>query len=122
MGYQGVPARIDSARIQKLTQLFLAGRDWRPLLDSLESKNAHYRWLKEYCKPCLVKEYSASKLTLDQVYETLNTYRWINRFSGSHHTVVNIPSTRLRVEDSLGSLRWNAAWGSLGPSVNNTLK
>lgn len=103
MGYQGAPARIDSARIQKLTQLFLAGRDWRPILDSLESKNAQYRWLKEYCKPCLVKEYSASGLTLDQVYETLNTYRWINRFSGNKHIVVNIPSTRLRVEDSLGA-------------------
>lgn len=104
MSYQGVPERIDSSRIHRLKQLFLTGGDWRPLLHSLESKDANYRWLKEYCKPCLVDEYSASELTLDQVYETLNTYRWVNRFSSSKHIVVNIPSTRLRVLDSLGAI------------------
>ncbi len=102
MSYQGVPERIDSSRIDRLKQLFLTGGDWRSLLDSLESKDPNYRWLKEYCKPCLVDEYSASGLTLDQVYETLNTYRWVNRFSSSKHIVVNIPSARLRVLDSLG--------------------
>lgn len=103
MGYQGVPERLDSARISRLKKLFLGGGDWRTLLDSLESKAPRYRWLKEYCKTCLVDEYSASELTLDQVYETLNTYRWVNRFSGSKHVIVNIPSTRLRVLDSLGA-------------------
>ncbi len=103
MSYQGVPERIDSTRIDRLSRLFRNGGDWRPLLDSLESKDANYRWLKEYCKPCLVQEYSASELTLDQVYETLNTYRWVNRFSSAKHIVVNIPSARLRVLDSLGA-------------------
>lgn len=104
MGYQGVPEHLDSDRIGQLTRTFIAGGNWQSLLDSLESRDARYRWLKQYCKPCLVKEYSASELTLDQLYETLNTYRWINRFSGSKHIVVNIPSTRLRVLDSLGAV------------------
>jgi hypothetical protein len=103
MAYQGVPEHIDSVRIHRLKHLVMTGGSWRPLLDSLESKDAGYRWMKAYCKPCLVAEYSASGLTLDQVYETLNIYRWINRFSSSKHIVVNIPSARLRVMDSLGT-------------------
>lgn len=110
MSYQGAPEQIDSARIERLTQQFLAGADWRPLLDSLESKDTNY-WLlkeycwflKEYCKRCLADDYVVYDLTVEQVYETLNTYRWINRFSSGKYIVVNVPSATLRVVDSQGA-------------------
>ena len=103
MGYQGVPEKIDSARIARLTRQFSAGADWRPLLDSLESKDANYWLLKEYCKRCLVDDYMAFELTIEQVYETMNTYRWINRFASDKYVIVNVPSATLRVVDDHGA-------------------
>ena len=38
-------------------------------------------------------------LTIEQVQETLNTYRWLNRFSAQTWVIVNIPSATLRVSD-----------------------
>jgi len=103
MKYLGVPEQIDSARIERLTQQFLAGADWYPLLDSLESKDSTYLRLKSYCKRNLVDEYREYGLTREQVYETMNTYRWINRFSRAPYIVVNIPSATLRVLDAQGT-------------------
>ncbi|MPR31858.1 L,D-transpeptidase family protein [Salmonirosea aquatica] len=102
MSYEGVTEQIDSARIERLTQQFLAGGDWRSRLDSLESKDVNYWFLKEFCKRCLVDDYMEYELTIEQVYETLNTYRWINRFSGGKYIIVNVPSATLRVVDAQG--------------------
>ncbi|SOD93405.1 L,D-transpeptidase family protein [Spirosoma fluviale] len=102
MGYQGVTESMDTLRLNRLTRLFLAGDDWCPLLDSLESPDRSYRQLKEYCMRCLIDDYMADSLTLGQVQETLNTYRWINRFRTSKRIVVNIPSAMLRVIDRQG--------------------
>lgn len=103
MSYDGVTAQIDSVRIERLTRQFLAGDDWLPLLDSLESKDVNYWFLKEYCKRCLVDDYMEFELTIEQVYETLNTYRWINRFSRDKYIVVNVPSATLRVVNAQGA-------------------
>lgn len=102
LSYQGVPETIDSAGIQTLTKQFMAGADWCPLLDSLESHDRAYRQLKEYCMRCLIDDYMADSLTIRQLFETLNTYRWLNRFTAPHRIIINIPSATLRVIDRRG--------------------
>lgn len=103
MSYQGVPTFIDSLRIDRLTHQFLGGADWCPLLDSLESHDRRYRQLVAYCMRCLVDDYMGDSLTIEQVQETLNTYRWLNRFPAQTRVIVNIPSATLRLNDSLGN-------------------
>ncbi|GAB4033796.1 L,D-transpeptidase family protein [Spirosoma jeollabukense] len=108
MGYQGVSEHIDSVRISQLTSQFMAGLNWCPLLDSLESSDPHYRQLIAYCMRCLVDDYMADSLTIGQVQETLNTYRWLNRFAFDKRVIVNIPSATLRVIDRRGNtLLWS---------------
>jgi len=102
IGYQGVAERLDTTRINRLTAQLLAGADWCPLLDSLESHDRAYQQLKAYCLRCLVDDYMADSLTLEQVRETLNTYRWLNRFGYEQRVVVNIPSATLRLIDQRG--------------------
>ncbi len=107
MGSQGVMQRLDTTRINRLTNQFLTGSsatpvDWCPLLDSLESHDRRYRQLMAYCMRCLVDDYMADSLTIEQVQETLNTYRWLNRFPADKRVVVNIPSATLRVIDRQG--------------------
>ncbi len=104
MGFQGIAERIDTSRINRLTQQFLAGADWAPLLDSLESHDQRYRQLKDYCMQCLVDDYLADSLTILQVQETLNTYRWLNRYQVDKCVIVNLPSATLRLVDRQGSL------------------
>lgn len=107
-GYQGVAEHMDTVRINRLTSQFMAGMDWCPLLDSLESHDRSYRQLKEYCLRCLIDDYMADSLTMEQVQETLNTYRWLNRFAVDKRVVVNIPSATLRVIDQRGNtLLWS---------------
>lgn len=103
MSYQGLSERIDTIRISRLTHQFLDGTDWCPLLDSLESHDRRYRQLTAYCMRCLVDDYMADSLTIEQVQEALNTYRWLNRFPANKRVVVNIPSVTLRVIDRQGS-------------------
>lgn len=113
MRYQGVPTAIDSLRIRRLTHQVLSGSrltssstapiDWCPLLDSLESHDRRYRQLVAYCMRCLVDDYMGDSLTIEQVQETLNTYRWLNRFRPETRVIVNIPSATLRVSDPLGN-------------------
>ncbi|OIN60750.1 L,D-transpeptidase family protein [Arsenicibacter rosenii] len=102
VGFTGAPEHIDSVRINRLTASFLRGGDWCPLLDSLESKNQAYQLLKEYCMQCLTDDYMADSLTMAKIRETLNTYRWLNRFSTGQCIVVNLPSATLRVFDRSG--------------------
>lgn len=45
----------------------------------------------------------ADSLTIEQVQETLNTYRWLNRFHAHKRVVVNIPSATFRVIDRQGN-------------------
>ncbi|GAB3742046.1 hypothetical protein GCM10028816_51280 [Spirosoma lituiforme] len=118
MSYQGVPAFIDSIRIERLTRQFLIGSsetlsgvasiDWCPLLDSLESHDRHYRQLVAYCMRCLIDDYMGDSLTIEQVQETLNTYRWLNRFPAQTRVIVNIPSATLRVSDSQGKTMFSS--------------
>ena len=108
MSYQGVSEYIDTVRIDRLTRQFLSGprsvgADWRTLLDSLEVHDRRYRQLTAYCMRCLVDDYMADSLTIEQVQETLNTYRWLNRFAADKRVVVNIPSATLRVIDRQGN-------------------
>ena len=103
MSFQGAPERIDTARINQLTRQFLNGADWQPLLDSLESHDPHYRQLKEYGMRCLVDDYMCDSVTIERVQETLNTYRWLNRFPTDKRVIVNIPSATLRVIDQQGN-------------------
>lgn len=108
MAYQGVPEQIDTVRLNRLTRQFLARvgaarTDWRPLLDSLEQHDRRYRQLTAYSIRCLVDDYMADSLTIEQVQETLNTYRWLNRFAADKRVIVNIPSATLRVIDRLGN-------------------
>lgn len=42
------------------------------------------------------------ELTIEQVYETMNTYRWINRYASGKYIVVNVPSATLRVVNDQG--------------------
>ena len=51
---------------------------------------------------CLVDDYMGDSLTIEQVQETLNTYRWLNRFPAQTRVIVNIPSATLRVSNSQG--------------------
>lgn len=51
---------------------------------------------------CLVDDYMADPLTIKQVQEILNTYRWLNRFPADKRVVVNIASATLRVIDRQG--------------------
>jgi len=112
MSYQGVPPSIDSLRIGRLTHQLLTASgatpssatqvDWCPLLDSLESHDRRYRQLLDYCMRCLVDDYMGDSLTIEQVQETLNTYRWLNRFPADKRVIVNIPSATLRVVDRSG--------------------
>ncbi|GAB4030246.1 L,D-transpeptidase family protein [Spirosoma gilvum] len=97
LGYQALKEQIDTTRINRLTNQFLAGANWCPLLDSLESHDPTYRQLKAYCIRCLVDDYMADSLTIEQVKSTLNFYRWLNRFPADKRVVVNIPSATLRV-------------------------
>ena len=69
MSYQGLPERVDTVRINRLTLQFLDGADWCPLLDSLESKDRHYRQLTAYCMRCLADDYMADSLTVEQVQD-----------------------------------------------------
>lgn len=103
LSYQGLTEHIDTLRIHRLTQQFLSGADWCPLLDSLESHDRAYRQLKAYCMRCLVDDYMADSLTLEQVRSSLNVYRWLNRFPTDKRVVVNIPSATLRVIDRQGT-------------------
>lgn len=103
MSFVGVPEHIDTARIHRLTRQFLAAEDWCPLLDSLESKSRTYRQLKEYCMRCLIDDYIADSLTIEQIQETLNSYRWLNRFAADKRVIVNIPSATLQVIDREGN-------------------
>ena len=103
LGYQGVGERIDTVRINRLTRQFMAGADWCPLLDSLESPDRRYRQLTAYCMRCLVDDYMGDSLTIEQVRETLNTYRWLNRFAFDKRIIINIPSATLRVIDRRGN-------------------
>ncbi|GAB3576364.1 hypothetical protein GCM10027578_42170 [Spirosoma luteolum] len=102
MQYQGVAAPLDTTRLTRLIRQFSAGADWCPLLDSLESHDQQYLRLKAYCMRCLVDDYMADALTIEQVQETLNTYRWINRFRSTTRILINIPSATLRVVDRRG--------------------
>ena len=102
MRYQGIPEVIDSVRVDRLTRQFLTQVDWCPLLDSLESHDRNYRQLTAYCMRCLVDDYMGNSLTIEQVRETLNTYRWLNRFPAQTRVIVNIPSATLRVSDPQG--------------------
>jgi len=102
LGYRGLTEQLDTTRINRLTQQFMIGADWCPLLDSLESHDRQYRQLMAYCMRCLVDDYMADSLTIEQVKETLNTYRWLNRFPGQKRVIVNIPSATLRVIDQQG--------------------
>ena len=68
-------------------------------MDSLESQDRHYRQLTAYYMRCLVDDHMADSLTIKQVQETLNTYRWLNRFPADKRVVVNIPSATLWVID-----------------------
>ncbi len=108
LSYQGVPEHLDTARIGQLTQQFMTGGDWPSLLDSLESHDRNYRQLKDYCLRCLIDDYLCDSLTIDQVHETLNTYRWLNRFSADKRIIVNIPSATLRVVDRWGNTLLNS--------------
>ncbi|QDK77493.1 L,D-transpeptidase family protein [Spirosoma sp. KCTC 42546] len=108
ISYQGLHEQLDTVRINQLTQQFLAGTDWCPLLDSLESHDRNYRQLKEYCMRCLVDDYMADSLTIEQVKTTLNTYRWLNRFPAEKRVVINIPSASMRVIDRQGSTLLNS--------------
>ena len=108
MGYQGVPEQLDTARIARLTRQFLAGAtergpDWCSLLDSMESHDRNYLALKAYCMRCLVDDYMADSLTIEQVQETLNTYRWLNRFVADKRIVINLPGASLRLIDRRGN-------------------
>lgn len=103
MHFVGIPERIDTGRIHRLTQQFLVGADWCPLLDSLESKSRTYRQLKEYCMRCLIDDYIADSLTIEQIQETLNSYRWLNRFTADKRIIVNIPSATLLVVNPEGN-------------------
>ncbi len=94
-----IAERVDTGRINALSHQFLTGADWCPLLDSHESHDRRYRQLIAYCIRCLVDDYMADSLTIEQVQETLNTYRWLNRFAADQRVVVNIPSATLRVID-----------------------
>ncbi|WP_080059141.1 L,D-transpeptidase family protein [Spirosoma aerolatum] len=105
LGYQGLKEQVDTARIHRLTALFLTGDDWCPLLDSLESHAPTYQQLKAYCIRCLVDDYMADSLTIEQVKSTLNFYRWLNRFPADKRVIVNIPSATLRVVDQEGITR-----------------
>ncbi|MEZ0487327.1 L,D-transpeptidase family protein [Fibrella aquatica] len=103
MGFQNVPEQIDSIRINRLTQQFMTGADWCPLLDSLESHDRRYRQLKDYCMQCLADDYMADSLTVEQVQETLNTYRWLNRFPAQKSVIINLPAATLRLVDRQGT-------------------
>ncbi|MBC7570211.1 MAG: L,D-transpeptidase family protein [Spirosoma sp.] len=105
LSYRGVPETIDSVRLTRLTRQFLAGADWCPLLDSLESPDPAYRGLREYCTRCLMDDYMGDSLTIEQIFATLNTYRWLNRFAGPQRIVINIPSATLRLIDARGMTR-----------------
>ncbi|QIP15112.1 L,D-transpeptidase family protein [Spirosoma aureum] len=108
ISYQGVVEHIDTVHINQLTSQFMAGMDWCPLLDSLESHDRYYRQLKEYCMRCLIDDYMADSLTIEQIQETLNTYRWLNRFDSDKRIIINIPSATLRVIDRRdNSLLWS---------------
>ncbi|MVM39396.1 L,D-transpeptidase family protein [Spirosoma sp. HMF3257] len=108
LSYQGLRQQIDTTRLNRLTQQFLTGADWCPLLDSLESHDPTYQQLKEYCMRCLVDDYMADSLTLEQVKTTLNTYRWLNRFPADKRVLINIPSASLRVVDRQGTALLNS--------------
>ncbi|CCH01782.1 ErfK/YbiS/YcfS/YnhG family protein [Fibrella aestuarina BUZ 2] len=108
MGYQGVAEQLDTVRLHRLTRLFLAGGDWCPLLDSLEPHDRRYRQLTAYCLRCLIDDYLGDSLTIGQVHETLNTYRWLNRFPVAQRVVVNIPSATLRLIDGRGDTQFSS--------------
>ncbi|MVM33927.1 L,D-transpeptidase family protein [Spirosoma sp. HMF4905] len=105
LSYQGLVEQMDTTRLRRLMRQFLNGADWCPLLDSLESHDPNYRQLKEYCMRCLIDDYMADSLTIEQVKTTLNTYRWLNRFPADKRVLVNIPSATLRVVDRQGVTR-----------------
>lgn len=102
MSYEGLSEHIDTVRMNRLSRQFLSGVDWCPLLDSLESQDRRYRQLTAYCLRCLIDDYMADSLTIVQVQETLNTYRWLNRFPAGKRVIVDIPSATLRVIDRRG--------------------
>lgn len=108
LGYQGLPEQLDTARLNRLTRQFLAGADWCPLLDSMESHDRTYRQLKAYCIRCLIDDYMADSLTLEQVKSTLHFYRWLNRFPADKRVIVNIASATLRVLDREGTTLLNS--------------
>ncbi|UFH57118.1 L,D-transpeptidase family protein [Spirosoma sp. KNUC1025] len=108
LGYQGLPERLDTLRLSRLTRQFLAGADWCPLLDSLESHDRKYRQLKAYCMRCLIDDYMADSLTMEQIRSTLNFYRWLNRFPDDKRVIVNIPSATLQVIDREGTTLLNS--------------
>lgn len=100
--YQGVPEQLDTARMQAIIQTFLRGADWRPLLNALESPDPNYRQLRAYYIGCQADSNRATSLTIEQTRQTLNSYRWLNRFTTTKRILVNIPSATLRVINQQG--------------------
>ncbi|WP_019986622.1 L,D-transpeptidase family protein [Rudanella lutea] len=108
LGYQGVTPQMDSLRLGQLVDRVIAGGNWPPLLDSLESHDPHYRQLKDYCWRCLLDDYVGDSLTIEQIKASLNTYRWLNRFPADKRVIVNLPSATLRVVDRQGETKLNS--------------
>ncbi len=66
------------------------------------------------------------ELTIEQVFETLNTYRWINRFSRDKYIVVNVPSANrnpqgLSLDPASGKM-WEHEHGPQGGDEVNIVK
>lgn len=103
----------DTLLIQTAAAEFLTTdqADFLQIIRDLEPKANQYQRLKEHY-PRLWREGKTDSLAL--LHESLNAYRWIQRFTDSTFALVNIPSAELWVNGPTGheQLRMRAIVGS----------
>ncbi len=95
MNYNGLKMQIDSGSVNKIANRLLSESS---MLSLLQPRFPKYNQLLDYYQT------SDSSLVLkEKIAQTLNFYRWLNRFQFDKMVIVNIPAAQLVVIDSLGN-------------------
>lgn len=113
MAHIAIPEKSDSSKILNKIESFFTADNPNYLADiqDLEPKATQYQQLKVHYQR-LLRESKSDSLAI--IHESLNAFRWIQRFTDSSFAIVNIPSTELFVNNQEGSevLRMRVIVGS----------
>lgn len=102
MSHIALKEAVDTSGLVSIITQFLApdNKNFIQEIQSLEPRAQQYHLLKEQYRR-LVREAKPDSAAIIQ--NSLNVFRWIQRFTDSTYTVINIPSAELFVNDSAGA-------------------